>query len=1268
MDKNPILLSGVASVLLLAASHAAPVTWTNLGTSTANESSIDLTGTLVHAGSWGTSGAKSVTVGAETIVFADMAFQNSATPAPGTADAVASAAGETLQGDGFIPPGAIDATFHEVMDGFAYDGPNPKRVVLNNLTIGNYYQVQIFTSDDRGCCGGRTQKWSDNVTSGAGSETNTFANNTSSYVIGRFFADAATQTIYAHGVAQTQNGVNAYVLRQLPAPDADSDGLPDAWELLYSAPPSATALNPGDDLEPDGVTNLVEFQKGIHPLVSDSDGDLLTDGDELNNSGPFDTDGHITDPADADSDNDGLNDGAEFTAGTDPNDSDTDNDGVIDGTDTVPLDPNNDNDGDGLSNIAEFGTHLTNPLLADTDGDGLTDSDELNASGTFDTDGYVTNPVVADTDGDSFSDGLEKLYGKNPTDSADKPFLPATTVAGGLLGGDLTDPENDGIPGNVPPNWASLNWNWTNVTASSEPYFNNFGGAQGAFDVFDNATNATNAASKWCCNGAPQTLTVQFPAPVSISHFTLTSSGDTPARDPRVFQIRGSTDGINFVPIYSRTTTGSSFWGNTRNQTVRIDLPVSSAAYTYIQYSVTATGGTEHALAELEYFGTVNPVDTDGGGLLDIQETALGLDINNPADDTADLDLDGMSNLAEVANGTDPEDLDTDNDGLEDGEEDTEGSNPLVQDTDGDTLLDGAEVDIHLTSPLLVDTDGDFFRDGYEVAQGSNPALATSTPGGVTVSPLGTGTGALLGNDVTDRGNNGVESTTPATSGFDVVQFIASAKNHFGGVGTVATEGAWDVFDNQVGGGNSKWCCDPAPQFITVELPYTVALTHFTVTSSNDSPDRDPRSWRIEGSNDGTNFTNIFVHTDTSASFWGAARDNVIRFDLAAPAPHYRFLRYSVVATGIATQHALGEIEYFGIDQDTDLDGLPDYYEAQYAFLDLNDNSDAALDQDTDGLSNLGEFQNRTGIEDPDSDDDGLFDGPEVNTHGTDPLDGDSDDDQIPDDFEVAKGSDPNDGLELPDFTPVAWDAPSNITGSLGDFNTAGLLVHAWNGGGGALAVGGIDFNAGPSLDAAFTGIDPHDRGGDTSYEDLLNTVTYSGVARFVEIPGLTVGESYRIQVWMADTRPGGTQDRSWDVGTYDLADPVATLNSGDASDIANKPGQFVIGTFTATDTSHYIYIENLVAGSQYNAITVHQTTGLPAELKVVSSGFNGAAFELSVEGFDTGTMYQLRRSQTLNGDFIDIGAPFTPAASTGVVSDPSPPADRAFYIIEDVP
>jgi hypothetical protein len=1264
MDKNPLFHLGIGLAFASALS-AAPVTWTNPGTTTVNETSIDLSGTLVSAGRWG--GAdQSVTAGAETIVFTDLATQNTNTPAPGTAAAIASAAGETQQADGFIPPGAINANFHTVMDGFAFDGPNPKRLVLNNLTVGKFYQVQIFVSDDRACCGGRTMKWSDNVTSGAGAETNTFTLNSSPFVIGTFIADSTTQTIYGHGVAQTANGINAYVLRELPAPDADGDGLPDAWELIHTTPPSTTALNPGDDLEPDGVTNLAEFTAGANPRVADTDGDLLTDGDELNDSGPFDTDGHLTDPVDADSDNDGLNDGAELAATTNPNDADSDDDGVNDGADAAPLDPNNDTDGDGLTNLAETATHGTNPLLVDTDGDGLADSDEVNASGPFDTDGYATNPVVADTDGDTFSDGAEKDFGKNPTDAASRPFLAAVQAVAGLIGGDLTDPENDGIPGNVPPNWASLNWNWANVTASSEPYFNNFGGAQGAFDVFDNTTNAVNANSKWCCNGAPQTLTVQFPNPVSLSHFTLTSTGDSPLRDPRVFAIRGSTDGINFVPIYSRTTTSSSYWGETRNQTVRVDLAVPSAAFTYIQYQVSATGGPEHALAEIEYFGIANPVDTDGGGLLDNQETALGL---NPAltdDDTDDSDLDGLSNVEELANGTDPGDSDTDNDGLSDGAEvNNHGTLPLVRDTDGDSLLDGDEINVHLTSPLFQDSDNDFFKDAYELSRSSDPTSPGSTPDGVVVMPLGS---TLLGNDVTDRGNNGVESTDPATSGFDVVQISATSRNYFGGVGTALGEGAWDVFDNQIGGGNAKWCCDPAPQSVTVELPYGVQLTHFTVTSSNDTPERDPRVWKIQGSNDGVNFTDIFVHGDRSASFWGPARNLVIRFDLAAPSPLYRYFRYSVTATGIDTQHALAEIEYFGIDQDSDGDNLPDYYEDQFAFLDPNDPGDAALDQDVDDLSNLGEFLNRTDPVDPDSDDDNLSDGAEVAVHATNPLARDSDGDQIPDDFEVAQGSDANDSFSLPDFNPVTWQAPANITGTLADFITTGELVHAWNGGGGALTVGSIDFTASPSFGNLFGGYDPHDRGGDASYEALLNSGTYADLPRFLEIPGLTVGESYRIQIWVADTR-AGVQNRTWDIGTYDLDDPIATLNSGDIADVANKPGQYVIGTFTATSTRQYLYFQSpLGVGSQFNAITVHRTSGSPQELKVVSAGFNGAAFELTVEGFDTGTTYRLLRGQTMNGDFTPVGDPFTPAAATEVLTDPSPPPGRAFYVVEDLP
>ena len=147
-------------------------------------------------------------------------------------------------------------------------------------------------------------------------------------------------------------------------PDSDGDGMSDSFEMTHTSPPSPTALNPGDDLEPDGLTNLQEYQFGTNPNDSDTDDDTLQDGDEVAGAGSRPP----TDPAEPDTDGDTLGDLVETNTGTFVGAADT-------GTDPTAADT----DSDGLDDRVETDAFLaapdtaTHPLMADTDSDGAGD-------------------------------------------------------------------------------------------------------------------------------------------------------------------------------------------------------------------------------------------------------------------------------------------------------------------------------------------------------------------------------------------------------------------------------------------------------------------------------------------------------------------------------------------------------------------------------------------------------------------------------------------------------------------------------------------------------------------------------------------------------------------------------------------------------------------------------------------------------------------------------------------------------------------------------
>lgn len=120
--------------------------------------------------------------------------------------------------------------------------------------------------------------------------------------------------------------------------------------------------------------------------------------------------------------------------------------------------------------------------------------------------------------------------------------------------------------------------------------------------------------------------------------------------------------------------------------------------------------------------------DSDNDGMPDSWEDAHGLN-KNINDAGVDIEPDGLTNLKEYQNNTDPQISDSDQDGLNDGlEVKTYGTNPLLKDSDGDGLTDGDEANTHGTDPTLADTDGDKVNDALEITAGTNPNDSSDFP------------------------------------------------------------------------------------------------------------------------------------------------------------------------------------------------------------------------------------------------------------------------------------------------------------------------------------------------------------------------------------------------------------------------------------------------------------------------------------------------------------------------------------------------------------
>jgi hypothetical protein len=469
---------------------------------------------------------------------------------------------------------------------------------------------------------------------------------------------------------------------------------------------------------------MQEILLGCDPRSPDTDGDLITDGDEFYV--------FFTNPLVDDSDFDALKDGEEvYLWHSNPLLDDSDGDTLPDGQEVLlygsdPMDEDTDNDG--LTDFEEVWIYYTDTFEYDTDQDGLSDGDEIHL--------YDTDPLNWDTDGDSITEPNELGEYTWPMSDYDEVMIHGTNA---------TDPDSDmdGLSDGIELYLASGLIPWTDPI-ELDPMSEDTDGdllIDGNELMLLNVSDITypfraltfifRYNTDPCNNDTDGDLLTDYQEVIIFNSDANNTDTDNDTLDDWNEIWRYNTSAL------TNDTDGDGLWDF--EETVYDVYPYGPwppSNWSIGKYLALADLRASPVYLPSQVYGTsATDPDCDDDYLPDGSEYFLYN--TDPLDD--DSDNDGI---------TDTYEFDTDIDRLEDGIEFMLGTVFLVgggiysPDSDGDGLLDGDEYYIYGSSPTDVDSDGDGYSDGYEVAMGSSPSeysyFAVVSPHDDTVVPENT--------------------------------------------------------------------------------------------------------------------------------------------------------------------------------------------------------------------------------------------------------------------------------------------------------------------------------------------------------------------------------------------------------------------------------------------------------------------------------------------------------------------------------------------------